>query len=109
MRPLSVLRPANILQFSDFVETVVLTTSGQAFDVPAGAGFIAFGNTANFGCLFGSTGVVWPAATSTNSSGCEINPTVRALPSTVDCTGFSVIAPAAGGILSMAFYGRGGG
>lgn len=108
MRPLSVLRPANIIQFSDFVESCLLTTSQQAFDIPAGAGFVAFGNTANFACLFGSTAVVWPAATSTNSSGAEINPTVRALASTQSCTGFSVIAPVAGGLLSMSFYGKGG-
>lgn len=109
MRPLSVLRPANIIQFADFVETCLLTTSQQAFDIPTGAGFVSFGCNGNYAVLFGSTAVVWPAATSTNSSGAEINPTMRALASTLDCTGFSVISSSAGPVLSISFYGKGGG
>ena len=93
MRPLSVFRPANIVQYADTVETCLLTTSGQAFDIPAGAGFVAFGNTANFACLFGSTGVVWPAATSNNSRGAETNPTMRSFGSIDNTTPSSSSGP----------------
>ena len=109
MRPLSVLRPALILQNADVIQSVLLTSSAQALDVPAGAGFVEFRATANIAVNYGNATATWPAATSTGSSNSEINPPLRSIGSTVDCTGVSVISSSAGGVCSVAWYGRGGG
>ncbi len=107
MRPLSVLRPANIIQNSDYVNTVALTTSPQAFDIPSGAAFIAFAATVNFAAKFGSTGVTWPTTNVIDGTASEINPTVRSINSTATTTGYSVVAAGAG-LMSVSFYGPGG-
>ena len=109
MRPLSVLRPALILQNADVIQSVLLTSSAQALDVPAGAGFVEFRATANIAVNYGNATATWPAATSTGSSNSEINPPLRSIGSTADCTGVSVISSSAGGVCSVAWYGRGGG
>lgn len=115
MRPLALYRPGNIKQWSDTVETCLLTTTAQPFDVPAGAAFVQFSSSAAFACLFGAATAAWPTASSTAATNAEMfqptgddGMTMRALGSTKSTTGFSLIAGVAGGIVSMAFYGPGG-
>jgi len=106
-------RPSLAMQQADTIETCLLTTTAQAFDIPVGASFVQFSSTASFAARFGDAGVVWPTATSTGSSNGEMfQPNApmppRAIGSTKATTGFSLIAGAAGGIVSMSFYGPGG-
>jgi hypothetical protein len=93
----------------------LLTTTAQPFDIPAGAAFVQFSSTASFACRMGTASVAWPTASSTAASNAEMfHPSEGALAnlvaigSTKATTGFSMIAGAAGGIVSMAFYGPGG-
>jgi hypothetical protein len=112
MLPFAPYRPSLAMQQSDTIETCLLTTTAQAFDIPAGAAFVQFSSTASFGCRFGTAAVAWPTTSSTAATGAEIfQPNImppRAIGSTKATTGFSLIAGAAGGFVSMSFYGPGG-
>lgn len=112
MRPLSLYRPGNIKQWSDYVSSVALTTSAQAFDTPAGAGFIQFSSTTPFTVKFGSTAAAIATTSSTGGADSELiypgQDAIRALGSTTSCTGFSILASTAGGMVSVAYYGKGG-
>jgi len=108
LQPLSLLRPANILSRPDYVDHCLLTTSAQAFDVPSGAGFVLFASNADFACKYGSTGATWPSSNVVDGSGNEINPTARCIGSTKATTGLSLIAPTAGGIVTLAWFKPGG-
>lgn len=83
-----------ILTPSNYRQSVVLSSGvGQAFDVPAGAGFVAFAMDQNFWVQYGSTGAVVPSSSSTaGSTNSELNPTARNLSSTLACTGISLIS-----------------
>lgn len=106
------LRPANIVQPSSAVATILLSTTPQQIDnIPFGQ-VVAFGATANFGVSYGTTVATFPAASTTSAStaagATEINPTVRNLQSTSVTSGITVIGTTAGGFLTAAFYTRGG-
>lgn len=113
MRPLSIYRPANILLWPDYVNSVALTTVGQAFDIPDGAGFVEFRSTAAFTAKFGSTGAAIATTSSTAGNAGIVfpagEPALYALGSTSDTTGFSILAAVTGGIVSVGYYGKGGG
>lgn len=83
-----------ILTPSDYVQAVILSSGvGQAFDVPAGAGLVAFAFDNAFWVKYGSTAAAVPSTSSTlGSSTPELNPTVRNLSSTQACTGISIIS-----------------
>lgn len=112
MLPFAPYRPSLAMQQSDTIETCLLTTTAQAFDMPVGAAFVQFSSTASFAARFGTAAVAWPTASSTAATNAEIfQPNAvmpaRAFGSTKATTGLSLIAGAAGGIVSMAFYGPG--
>lgn len=83
-----------ILNPSDYVQAVVLSSGvTQAFDVPTGAGFVAFAFDNDVWVKYGSTGATVPTSSSTlGSSTPELNPTVRNLSSTLGCTGISIVS-----------------
>ena len=113
MLPFAPYRPSLAMQQSDTIETCLLTTTAQAFDIPAGAAFVQFSSTASFAARFGTAAVAFPTTSSTAATGAEIfqpNLTMppRAFGSTKATTGFSIIAGVAGGFVSMSFYGPGG-
>lgn len=95
MKALGIHNSNEIIQRPDFVQAVVLASSvGQAFDVPAGAGFVAFSFSDNFWVLYGSTAAGLPSSSSTGgSTNSELNPTVRNIGSTASCTGISISSP----------------
>jgi hypothetical protein len=113
VRPLQLNRPANVLTPSDTVTSVLLTTSAQAFDVPAGAQYVGFGLSSGIAYVaYGSTGAASITASSTAATGSEVIgvpngplPVIRDLHSTAKTTGISVLAPVAGGLLSLSWYG----
>lgn len=93
----------------DFVTSCLLTTTAQAFDVPAGGRFVSFAGTTNFAVTWGTTSAIFPAATSTaGTTGAEINPLTRDVGSTLSTTGFSMVGAAAGGLVTMTWWGPGG-
>lgn len=112
MKPLQLSRPAMIMTPSDTIQSVALTTSAQALDVPTGGTIASFASDSNFYASFGSTGAAVPTTTttapSTGNSCSELNPTIRDLHSTAKTTGLSIIAPAAGGILTISWFSPGG-
>lgn len=97
----------SVLPFSDFIQPVVLAAGvGQAFDVPAGMGFVAFSMDQDFWTKYGSTSAIVPAASTTAASTAgELNPTIRNLGSTASCTGISLIS-ASDSKGSLAWYAR---
>jgi hypothetical protein len=108
MRNLALLRPANIMGAPDYVNHVILTTSPQAFDVPSGAAQVAFASNGDFAIKYGSTAVTWPTTNVVDGTGNEINPTARDIGSTARTSGFSIVAPSAGGIVTLAWFKPGG-
>ena len=95
MKAIGILHPSEILPAPDFVQPVLLVaSSGQAFDTPAGASYVIFSFNADFYVGYGSTAAVSPAASSTGSSGFEQNPTARRL-TTANCTGISLYSDSA--------------
>lgn len=93
--------PTEILGAPDFVQSVVLSSGvGQAFDSPAGAGFVAFAMNADVWVRYGSTGAVAPTSSSTAATGSELNPTIRNIGSTLTTSGISLYSetPAKGSL-----------
>lgn len=85
-----------ILASPDVVQSVVLSSGvGQAFDTPAGAGFVAFAADADIWVRYGSTAAVAPTTTTTGSSGSEFNPTIRNIGSTQTTSGISIYSDSA--------------
>lgn len=86
-----------ILNSPSFVQAVVLASSvAQAFDVPAGMGYVNFAFNADVWAKYGSTQATIPATTSTaGTTNSELNPTARNIGSTVACTGISIISASA--------------
>lgn len=96
MKTLGIKNSGEILGAPNFVQDVVLSSGvAQAFDTPAGAAYVAFAFTDNIRAQYGTTGAALPTTTSTNSSGSELNPTIRNLGSTLSTTGISIISPSA--------------
>lgn len=86
---------------------VLLTTSRQAVAIPAGATHVFFGATANFAAAYSATAGSSAASLTTGSTGCsEINPTARWLGKGL--AEITVLAPTAGGYVSMDFRGSTG-
>lgn len=87
----------SILQFPDFTQSVVLSSGvGQAFDVPAGMGYVGFSMNADFWVKYGSTAAAVPSTSSTSgTTNSELNPTYRNIGSTAATTGISIAADAA--------------
>ena len=113
MKPLQLARPAMIMTPSDTLSSVALTTSAQAIDIPAGAQFASFSCNSDFYAQYGIAGAAAVPTTTTTAPSTalncsELNPTIRDLHSTAKTTALSVIAPAAGGILTIGWYGPGG-
>jgi hypothetical protein len=98
MRGTGLLHERDIIGVSDTVTTVVLTSgTGQAFDTPTGARFALFSFNVDLWAAYGSTGAVSPGASSTaGSTKIELNPTMRHIVSTADCTGVSVYSDLTG-------------
>jgi len=87
------LPPNTILSAPDFVQHVSLASSvGQAFDTPAGMGYVLFSFRGDFSARYGSTSAANVTTSSTAATGSEINPTIRNIVSTAQTTGISVIA-----------------
>ena len=90
---------AEILASPDTYTNVVLAGgAAQAFDVPPGAGVVAFSFNTDFWVKYGSTGAQVPTTSqsSASSSGSELNPTIRNIGSTLACTGISINSAGAG-------------
>jgi hypothetical protein len=116
MRPLQLVRPANVLTPSDTITTVLLTTTAQALDVPAGAQFVGFSLSSGLAAVaYGSTAAAWPTATSTVPSSSELigtpsslqGITLRDLHSTAKTSGISLLAPVAGALMTLSWFGPG--
>ena len=109
MRPLQLNRNGGIMTPSDTIQSVALTTAAQALDLPTGAQFGNFSANADFYLKSGSTGAAVPTTTSTapstSDSVSELNPTIRDFHSTQKTSGISVIAPVAGGMLTIGWFG----
>lgn len=104
MKTLGTRNPTEIIVRPDFVQSVVLTSGvNQAFDTPAGAGFIVFSFNADVWVNYGTTTATVPTSSTTSSSNSELNPTARNITSTSSCTGLSLYSdyPAKG---SLAWY-----
>ena len=87
-----------ILASPDTYTNVVLAAgTAQAFDVPSGAGFVAFSFNTDIWVKYGSTGAQVPTTSqsSASSTGSELNPTIRNIGSTLACTGVSIVSAAA--------------
>jgi len=85
-----------ILASPDVVQSVVLSSGvGQAFDAPAGAGFVAFAANADIWVRYGSTTAAVPTTSSTAATGSEFNPTIRNIGSTQTTTGISLVSETA--------------
>lgn len=103
MKTLGTLHPTQIAAFPDSIGVAVLAAGvGQAFDVPADAGYVVFGANVDFFAAYGSTAASVSTASSTAGIS-ELNPTARNLGSTQACTGISVISAAAG-IVTMSWF-----
>ena len=103
MKTAGIRNTNEILTPSNFRQSVVLSSGvGQAFDVPTGAGIVAFAFDQPFWVQYGSTGAIVPSSSSTaGSTNSEYSPTVRNLSSTLACTGISLVSDyAAKGSLS---------
>lgn len=114
MRPLQLGRPGNILTPSDTIQTAVLTTVAQAFDVPTGAQYAGLSLSSGVAYVaYGSTAAAVPTTSSTGSGGSEVipsaqapyGPVMRDLHSTAKTTGISLLAPVAGAVMSISWYG----
>jgi hypothetical protein len=96
MKTLGTRNPTEILSCPNFVQSFVLSSGvAQAFDTPTGAGYVAFSMNSDVWVSYGSTSATVPAASSTGSSGSELNPTVRNIGSTASCTGISIYSDSA--------------
>lgn len=107
MKNIGILHPTEILPSPDYVQQCVFVAgTGQAFDVPTGAGYVTFSASVDFWVRYGSTAASIPTTSSTGSStNAELNPTARNVGSTLSCTGVSVIS-ASTGYLTMNWFGR---
>jgi hypothetical protein len=111
MKTLGMLHPTDVLNYSDAIGTVVCVAgTAQAFDTPAGAGFVSFSPTGgiDFYVAFGSTGATVPTTSSiagTTANRSVANPTVRNIGSTLSCTGISVVSGSAGVVTVEWFHG----
>lgn len=113
MRPLQLGRQGNALTPSDTITSVLLTTSAQAFDTPTGAQYVGIGLSSGIAYVaFGSTNAAAIAASSTAATGSEVIttptgplPVIRDLHSTRKTTGISILAPVAGSLASLSWYG----
>lgn len=106
MKPLAATKMQSMPAMPDTITTILLTTSAQAFDTPAGAKSVVFGCSGNFVAALGSTGAAWPAASSTDASTQgEVNPGARFIGSTTDCTGFSILGSSAGLVATASWFG----
>lgn len=107
MKTIGIMHPTDIAASPDTIGIAVLVAAtGQAFDVPAGAGFVSFGADCNFIARYGSTSAQVPTSSSTaGSTSGEVNPTARNIGSTQSCTGISLIS-ATSGIVTMSWYSR---
>lgn len=96
------LHPTDILRYPNRVATAVLVANtGQAFDIPTGAGIVSFGANVDFYVQYGSTAAAVPTTSSTaTSTNSELNPTARSVSGT---TGFSIVGPSAG-VVTMSFF-----
>ena len=83
-----------ILATPAYIQAVVLATgssNAQAFDTPAGMGYVGFSMNQDFWVDYGSTAAVIPSSSTTaGSSSPELNPTYRNIGSTLSCTGISI-------------------
>lgn len=94
------VRTDAVLGKPDFTQGVVLTTgssNAQAFDTPAGAGYVNFSFNVDLWVNYGSTVLAIPSSTTTagTSSG-ELNPAMRNIGSTQACTGIVLASEYAG-------------
>lgn len=99
MNILGIKNSGEIRADPDFVQPVVLSSgssAAQAFDTPAGAGYVAFSFNTDIWVRYGSTAATPPTTTSTGSSGSELNPTIRNIGSTLSCTGISIASDTPG-------------
>lgn len=94
MKTLGVKNSQEILTPSNLTQAVVLSSGvAQAFDVPTGAGFVAFAFDNSFWVKYGSTGALVPSTSSSaGTTSSELNPTARNLSSTLACTGISIVS-----------------
>ena len=78
----------------DYVQAVSLSSGvGQAFDIPAGMGYVGFSMNADFWAKYGSTAALVPSTSTTaGSSTPELNPTIRDFGSSLGCTGISLVS-----------------
>lgn len=107
MKQTGLLHPTDVPGISDSVQTAVLAANtGQAFDTPAGAGYLIFAGSVDFYVKYGSTTATVPTTSSTSlTTNSELNPTARNLNSTAACTGISIISALAG-VVTLSWYGH---
>lgn len=83
-----------ILAFPDYTQGVSLSTgssNAQAFDVPAGMGFVVFSMNNDFWVKYGAATATIPSSSTTaGTTTPELNPTYRRIGSTASCTGIAI-------------------
>lgn len=95
------VRPETYIQ----TKTITSAATPENFQVPTGAKYVVFGATGNFAVRYNATTTGGTAAAftdTTDGSGCEVNPTIRYLYSTVKA--ISVKAATTGDVVSMTFF-----
>lgn len=99
MKNLGMLHQTDIPAFTDSVASLVLAAgTGQAVDVPSGAGFVAFTSSVDFWVRYGSTGAAIPTTSTTAGSSAisAFNPDSRNLTSTAACSVISLVSASSG-------------
>ena len=99
MKTAGIRNVSEILASPDTYTNVVLAAgTGQAFDVPSGAGLVGFSFNTDIWVRYGSTSAQVPTTSqsSASSTGSELNPTIRNFGSTLGCTGISIVSAGAG-------------
>lgn len=110
MKTLGIMHPTDIPTFgsTDAIGTMVsVANTAQAFDTPAGAGYVSFSsNSIDFFVAFGSTNAAVPTTSSTPGTTTNRsipNPDVRNIGSTASCTGISIVS-ASVGVITMEWF-----
>lgn len=106
MKTFGTQHPTEVPATSDTIQQAVLAANvGAAFDTPPGGGIVAFGANGDFWVRWGSTAAAIPTTNSTGSStNCELNPLSRNVGSTLNTTGYSIIAPSSGYVTASWYH-----
>ena len=106
------LRTENVQLMPDFVQGVVLASSvPQAFDTPAGMGYVSFSFDSDVYVKYGSTATGYPSSSATAGTtfgeripGAAATQTMRNIQSTAACSGISLVGAAAVARGTLSWY-----